>query len=67
MELANVGSRLPVAPAEVYQGHQAIELEAGKSFKIETNPGGVEMLNKTVPAGKHWTVAVQVTVIETNA
>ncbi len=67
MELASAGQRPAVVAAEMQQGWQSVELEAGKSFKIETNPGGVELLNATVPAGKHWTVAVQVTVIETDA
>lgn len=43
-----------------------IVLPAGRVFKIETTPGGAEVLEVTVPAGKVWTVVISVSIDETN-
>jgi len=44
----------------------AFDVEAGKTFKVETSPEGVELLSETVPAGKLWKVTLRVDVVEVN-
>ena len=52
----------------VKRGYQhGISLAAGKSLKIETSPNGAEILDEEVPAGKAWTVSVNVTIREVSA
>ncbi len=41
-------------------------VSAGQTIKIETTPGGVEILNVVVPAGKQWSLNVSVDVRETD-
>ncbi len=41
-----------------------VDVPAGKSVKIETTPGGIEILNVVVPAGKRWEVSFGVDVRE---
>ena len=48
----------PVKTDKFYQG--VVEVTAGQSFKIETSPGGDELLDITVPAGMTYTVSVRV-------
>jgi len=44
-----------------YTGDYVVEdLAAGKHYKIETSPGGVDILDFEVPAGKKATIAVVV-------
>ena len=47
-------------------GRQNVEVFAGQSLKIETAPGGVEVLDSEVPAGKKWTVYIYVEIVETD-
>jgi len=50
-----------------HTGEQVFMASAGQFLKIETSPGGVEILNYECPAGKAWTVHVTVSISETNA
>lgn len=59
--------REAVPEALVRYAFQTIQVEAGTSLKIETSPGGEEVLDVTVPAGKKWTVGLAVGVVETDA
>jgi len=45
-------------------GNGTFTVPAGKTLKFETTPGGQELLNVVVPAGKTWTVTVNVYVVE---
>lgn len=42
-----------------------IAIPAGQKLVIETSPGGSEILDVTVPAGKEWTVTISVSIDET--
>lgn len=41
-----------------------IKIDSGQTLKFETSPGGVELLNVEVPAGKRWVATIQVNVQE---
>jgi hypothetical protein len=45
-------------------GDGTFQVTAGKHLKIETSPGGEEILDVIVPEGKVWTVTLSVRVIE---
>ena len=45
-------------------GSESITLMAGKRLKIETSPGGEEILDEEVPAGKSWKIRIAVSVEE---
>ena len=47
-------------------GTETVLVLAGKSVKIETTPDGVEILDAEVPAGKAWTVTVNVYIVQTD-
>ena len=47
-------------------GHQVITIPAGKVLRIETTPGGVEILDVTIPAGKSWTATIRLDIVETD-
>ena len=47
-------------------GTETVLVPAGKHVKIETSPSGVEILDAVVPAGKAWTVTVNVYIVETD-
>jgi len=47
-------------------GGAVFDVEAGKSLKIETSPGGEDKLDITVPAGKSWKVSMTIQIIETD-
>jgi len=64
MELEHV-SNLPAR--SVYVGAQSVTVSAGQTFKIESSPGGVEVLDVEIPAGKTWTVEVMVNISESEA
>ena len=55
----------PSTVNDCYQG--AVLLTAGQSFKIETSPGGAELLEITCPEGKVWLASVRVEYKEENA
>ena len=44
-----------------------IGIVAGQRLIIETSPGGAEILDVTVPAGKQWTMTISVDIDETDA
>jgi len=46
-------------------GSGTVTASAGQSLKIETSPRGEELLDAEVPAGKSWTVTVNVYIVET--
>ncbi|KKL60797.1 hypothetical protein LCGC14_2201750 [marine sediment metagenome] len=41
-----------------------IVILSGGSIKVETSPGGIEVLNATCPTGKTWKVAISVSIDE---
>jgi hypothetical protein len=51
----------------VLQGSGAITVNAGQSLKIETSPGGSEILNEECPAGKVWRGTIKVELTEEDA
>jgi len=53
-------------PAKILRsGREELDIAAGKSLKIETTPGGEEILNAEVPAGKTWSTIIIVEISET--
>ena len=51
-----------------YEGQAGgIDVESGKSLKVEISPEGNEILAVTVPEGKRWVVYVQVKIQESDA
>ena len=56
-----------IAPSLKKTGVDQFEVAAGKKLKIETAPDGAEILKITVPAGKKWTVWVNVDITESDA
>lgn len=59
--------RSAVEAALISRASEVLELPAGSRLKIETSPNGEEVLGVVVPAGKHWSVGVVVSVVETDA
>lgn len=53
-------------PARVkYSGEeQLVAVSAGQSLKMETSPGGVDILDDSPPAGKRWVAKVSVSIDE---
>ncbi len=60
-------TRSAIAETSHATGTDIFDLVAGKKLKIETSPGGEEILNIDVPAGKNWNVSVTVSYSETDA
>ncbi len=58
MELQNKGKG--------YRGTTTTEILYGKGIKIETSPGGAEILDETVPEGKKWRVYIHLEITETD-
>lgn len=50
----------------VKSGEGDVLLVAGQSVKVETSPGGEELLNVECPAGKAWSARVIVEITETD-
>jgi len=48
----------PSTSQNCYQG--TVTATAGQEFKIETSPGGDELLELTVPAGKVYKISIRV-------
>ncbi len=44
----------------------SLVIGAGKTLRIETSPGGGEVLGAVVPTGKVWTVTISVDIDETD-
>ena len=51
----------------IMAGEDEVVVAAGQSLKIETSPGGAEVLSEQCPAGKKWQVRVNVHITETDA
>lgn len=56
-------------PAKLVRSGQedGITVLAGQSVKIETSPGGEEILDVECPEGKSWSVRIIVEITETDA
>jgi len=67
MNIETVGTMDAQAAGTVKSGHTAMVLTVGQSLKIETSPNGYEVLDIECPAGKAWSVKVDVTITETDA
>ena len=67
MDIAEVGTIAAQAAGTIMSGHEAVAVADGQSLKIETSPDGEEVLNAECPAGKAWSVQVDVTITETDA
>lgn len=52
------------AASRQHTGDQVIMVSAGQSLKIETSPGGEEVLNVECPAGSSWTVHITIAINE---
>jgi len=59
MTTTDVGTRI--------SGTQRVEMVAGQHLKMETSPGGEELLDEVVPAGKAWSALVIVVITERDA
>lgn len=66
--MAIVLTEHPISAKTIYSGAEgAIAAIAGQSLKIETSPGGEELLNRECPVGKEWLVRIIVEIEETDA
>lgn len=64
MELRKVS--FPAIPAKSnYSGSGELEISSGKHLKIETAPGGLDILDAIVPEGKVWKVKIDISIEET--
>ncbi len=66
MELATVGTIEASGAKLLKQGSDSFAVTAGQRLTIETSPGGTEVLDVEVPAGKAWAVSITVTITETD-
>ena len=48
----------------IYHGRGDFSVTHGKYLRIETTPGGEDILNERVPNGKKWTVTINIDVVE---
>lgn len=67
MDLATVGTIEASGAKLLKQGSDSFAVTAGQRVTIETSPGGSEVLDVEVPAGKAWTVSISVTIQEADA
>jgi len=67
MDIETIGTIPAQAAGLIKSGHETISVVAGQSLKIETSPDGVEVLDAECPAGKAWSVKVDVTTTEVDA
>lgn len=57
-----------VEAATLLSGHESnIALSAGETLKIETSPGGEDVLAAECPAGKVWSARIIIEITETDA
>ncbi len=56
------------SPARVKQHgeEESVVISAGMKLTIETSPGGIDILDETVPAGKQWVAKISVDIDETD-
>lgn len=53
------------AERTLYSGQaDSIEITSGQTLKIESSPGGEEILDVKVPEGKRWVTTIQVAIQE---
>jgi len=50
-----------------YRGGDNFTVSAEQSLKIETSPGGADIMDVTCPVGKSWVVSITINIIETDA
>jgi hypothetical protein len=67
MELVGAGSIEASEVKELYQGSQTVTVAAGKALRMETTPGGAEILDIETAAGKSRQYTIYVTCVETDA
>ena len=67
MDIETIGTIPAQTAGLIKAGHETVALAAGTSMKIETSPNGVEILDVECPAGKAWSVKLDVTITETDA
>ena len=68
MILPEGGLRPAIPEALLSRVSEILELEAGKRFRIQAQmPDLQDVLDVTVPAGKHWSIGVVISVVETDA
>lgn len=53
-------------PITEYSGSTVLNMNSGKSLKIETSPRGIEILDMQVPLGKQWKVLLKLHITETD-
>ena len=64
MDLRKVS--FPAIPAKSnYSGSGEVVVDSGKHLKIETTPGGLDILDVVVPEGKTWKVRIDISIEET--
>jgi len=47
-------------------GRGTYTIPAGKALIIESSPNGLDILNEIVPAGKSWSVTVNIDIVESS-
>jgi len=67
MDIETVGTIPAQTAGLIKAGHETIAVAVGQSLKIETSQDGAEFLNIECPAGKAWSVKLDVTITETDA
>lgn len=65
--MAIVLSNRDITITKKRNGQDAFNMVAGETLKVETSPGGEDILEVTVPAGKRWSVRVGVRISERDA
>jgi len=64
--MAAIDLRESVLDETRLMGEVEIVIPAGKSLKIETSPGGEEILDVECPEGKVWSALVFVRLVQTD-
>ena len=67
MELELVGELSEEPARTIKSAAGSFQVDAGQSLKIESSPRGEEILDADCPAGKVWTVRIELSVIEQDA
>ena len=64
MELKVIGTEGARPASTVMEDSETFSVAAGQSLKVETSPGGDDILDVECPAGKAWSVDITITVRE---
>jgi len=56
-----------VPSRKTYTGRGVYSATTGKSLKIETSPGGEDILDVEVPTGKVWEISISLSITESDA